>query len=112
MAAFIFDLDGTLVSFETHEPLPGAVETVNRLYDEGHRIIFTTRRGDLEFAGHAYYSRQATYSMLRLNEFKYHDIIFDVPSPRIVINDAGAYAVNVERNADVDYDKIAEALGE
>ena len=110
MSALIFDIDGTLTSFKDHKPLPGAFEMVNRLYDDGHRIIITTRRGDVEFKGHPVYSKQATYAFLRLNELKYHDILFDVPSPRVVINDDGAYAINVTRDSEDNAEVIANAV--
>jgi len=45
MAAFIFDIDGTLVKYHTNEWLPGAKEMLVRLFCDGNQLIFTTMRG-------------------------------------------------------------------
>ena len=53
---YCFDLDGTLCDTPMREddnkpgyleatPIPYMIEQVNRLYDEGHRIIIQTARG-------------------------------------------------------------------
>lgn len=45
---YVIDLDKTLVngpSYTACEPIPGRVEKINRLYDEGHTIIIYTARG-------------------------------------------------------------------
>ena len=45
----LFDLDGTICpqcggDYENLQPFPEAVETINRLYDEGHKIVIYTAR--------------------------------------------------------------------
>lgn len=45
---YVIDLDKTLLDgpcYAESEPIPGRVEVVNRLYDEGHTIILYTARG-------------------------------------------------------------------
>ena len=47
---YCFDIDGTLCSntdgsYEAAVPFPDMVARVNRLYDQGHRIILLTARG-------------------------------------------------------------------
>jgi hypothetical protein len=46
---YCFDLDGTLCSHEQNysnaKPLNNRIEILNKLYNEGHRIIIDTARG-------------------------------------------------------------------
>lgn len=99
MACFFFDIDGTLCKHGTQELLPGALETLTAIKAAGHEIILTTYRSG-KFLSPPF-STQATYEMLRLNQVPYDHILFDIESPRIVINDDGARAVEVERDSDV-----------
>jgi hypothetical protein len=92
------DIDGTIVDTGTEEPLPFAVERINEAYDRGHMIILTTMRG----SGFSHQSRLCCAETLRLLKsigLKYHDILFNIPSPRIVINDEGAGAINHPTNS-------------
>ena len=82
------DLDGTLFRHGTVEPLPLALEFLAALEERGHRIIFVTRRGDLEFEGHSVYGKAATLEMLRGYNLDTHTIIFDVRSPRVLVDDS------------------------
>ena len=84
MAAFFIDLDGTFFQFGTNIPLPGAVDIIRGLLAQNHQIIFTTRRSDTE---------DVRPIMKKLfNEDL--PVIPNVQSPRIVINDDGAGAIN------------------
>lgn len=101
MAAFFVDLDGTIFKHGTNDPLPGAIDFLRSINKKGHQLFFTTRRGK-EFSGHTVYDTAPTYSALRMlkSEYgiEYDDIIFNVVSPRVVVNDDGAYALSVETN--------------
>ena len=47
--AIMLDVDGTLVSFETHKVLPSSVDALRKIHDDGIRIVIATGRaaGDL-----------------------------------------------------------------
>jgi ribonucleotide monophosphatase NagD (HAD superfamily) len=50
MATIAVDFDGTIVTHsfpEIGEPVPGALDTLRELIDNGHRIILYTMRGNL-----------------------------------------------------------------
>jgi hypothetical protein len=100
MSCFL-DIDGTIVHTDTEEPLPGAVKAINELYEKGAMIVLTTLRGDgYAEAGYGVrFSRTNTIKMLKRIGLKYHHIIWNCPSPRIVINDDGAKAVNHPKNS-------------
>ena len=50
MTVYCFDIDGTICTntdgdYENAIPFEGAIEKINGLYDQGHKIIFYTARG-------------------------------------------------------------------
>lgn len=102
MAAFFFDLDGTLVKHGTFELLPGALEMLERLESEGHDIIITTRRGDREFPDHPVYGETPTRKWLLRSKIPHHQVVFDVVSPRVVVNDEHCSAFRHPANAEWD----------
>jgi hydroxymethylpyrimidine pyrophosphatase-like HAD family hydrolase len=83
MAAYFVDLDGTTFYFGTNKFLPNARENLLALKRAGHQLIFTTLRDDA-----ADVRRVLKRAGLDAT------IITGVQSPRVVINDDGAYAVN------------------
>ena len=107
MASYFVDLDGTFFLFGTQEPAPNAVETVRRLSSEGNDIIFTTLRvkHDPELG------EVATHRKLKDLGVPYLGIVWNVQSPRIVVNDDGAFAVRHPRNAPLLYDKLNPKTG-
>lgn len=44
MAAFLVDIDATLVEWGTTTPLPGAIASLQKLLRSGNQVIFTTQR--------------------------------------------------------------------
>lgn len=80
------DIDGTILHDETEEPLPYAIEEINKAYDEGYFVILTTFRG-VNWEVTNRFSQVNTLRLLKSIELKYHQIIWDSPSPRIIIND-------------------------
>lgn len=99
MAAYFIDLDGTILQHSTQIPLPGALEYLNQLYRDGHQIIFTTWRGNDVFGkNHPTYSQDVTLKTLKDLGIVYHDILFGIESPRVVVNDDGCHAVNRKSN--------------
>lgn len=91
MACYFVDWDGTFAKWGTEEPLPGALEQVTRWLAEGHQVVFTTQR-DPDWAN------KATEALRSLG-FKSSVVLADVSSPRVVINDAGAFAFNHVKDA-------------
>ena len=99
---YCFDLDGTICDtpmrpddnkpgYLEANPFPFMVEQVNRLYDEGHKIIIQTARGrgsGIDWTG-------LTKEQLRHWGVKYHDLepMFHKPTADIFIDDKG---INVE----------------
>ncbi len=77
---YLIDIDGTITDdvpneeperMKTCAPFPDALQTINRWYDQGHRIcFFTSRTEDL---------REITEKWLDKNGFKYHEILFGKP---------------------------------
>ena len=77
---FLIDIDGTVCEdIPNEEPermltaalIPGALEYINKWYDEGHIITFFTARTEAH--------RTNTEIWLKTNGFKYHGIIFGKP---------------------------------
>lgn len=96
------DIDGTLLNCSTEEPLPFAVEKINEAYTKGYMIILTTMRGgDSKVSGCDNYPQipcLLTIKQLKEIGLKYHTVIWNCPSPRIVLNDEGAIAHNHPRD--------------
>ena len=77
---FMIDIDGTICEdIPNEEPwrmadaevFEGAVETINKWYDEGHVVTFFTSRTENH--------REVTEEWLEKNGFKYHSILFGKP---------------------------------
>ena len=77
---YLIDIDGTITEdipneeperMVTCQPFPDALETINKLYDEGHQICFiTSRTEDL---------KEITAEWLNRHGFKYHSILCGKP---------------------------------
>lgn len=89
MAAYIFDVDGTIVNYHTSEWLEGAKEHIVKLYKEGHGIYFITMRGAHD-EGTIWSIENTENTILKdLDELGVgYTIIFNVQSPRIVVDDS------------------------
>ena len=57
--------------YPTANPFEGSKEEINKLYDEGNKIVFFTARENKD--------REITIEWLNNNGFKYHDLIMDKP---------------------------------
>lgn len=114
MAVLICDLDGTIFKWGTEEFLPGAAEQLGAWLRAGHQIIFTTQRApdkDFEYKLKCWCSNAPD----GLYPGQIH-VLFDIYSPRIVVNDQGAHAINHKRDAPFEHNlsdaiEVAEALG-
>ena len=108
LATFFIDIDGTIIRWSDEKPIESAVKTINAWYDAGHRIVITTYRGN-RISGGSHNGRFGvtnTIEELKKIGLKYHDILFDCPSPRIVINDGGSAAINHTQDAEWDYNIV------
>ena len=97
---YCFDLDGTICNtpiindkpaYHEANPIPFMVEQVNRLFDEGHKIIIMTARG----RGSGKNWTDWTIKQLDMWGVKYHELepMFHKPTADIFIDDKG---INVE----------------
>jgi hypothetical protein len=77
---YLVDIDGTVCEdIPNEEPermvnaaaFPGAVDTLNKWYDEGHIITFFTSRTEKH--------REVTEEWLKKNGFKYHTLLVGKP---------------------------------
>lgn len=89
MATYYIDIDDTIctlsgsMQYDTAEPIPLAIDKVNRLYSEGHTIIFWTARGTQSGLDW----RQLTESQLLSWGVQYHDLKFGKPAYDYFIDD-------------------------
>lgn len=93
MAALFFDLDGTLLDWNTDDWMPGAIEMLRELKQQGNQIIFMTFRGHSSVRWE--YSIERTTPLLEKLGIEYQ-ILFGVESPRIMFDDSPTYGVKVE----------------
>lgn len=96
MAAIISDLDGSAFTWGTNTFVPGAYERLRKFYDDGNEIIFVTQRDPV-------WSIASPEAYLK-SLFPNCTVLFGISSPRILINDAGAFAVNHPKNDPWTYD--------
>ena len=77
---YMIDIDGTITEdvpneeperMGTCEPFPDALKTLNKWYDEGHRICFFTSRTEDH--------REITEYWLNKHGFKYHSLLMGKP---------------------------------
>ena len=98
---YCFDLDGTICDTPLRKsdnkpgylestPFPFMVEQVNRLYDDGHKIIIMTARG----RGSGIDWTQLTREQLDRWGVKYHELepMFHKPHADIFIDDKGIHS--------------------
>jgi len=85
---YCFDIDGTLCSntdgdYSKAQPFYEVIAQVNRLYDEGHRILLYTARG----ATTGIDWREATKRQLEEWDVHYHALFMGKPTADIYIDD-------------------------
>lgn len=96
---YVIDIDGTICTsvkdgnYESALPIKSRIEKINKLYDEGHQIIYLTARGmgrydnDVNLAQARFY--EMTKLQLRLWNCKYHNLFLGKPSGDFYIDDKG-----------------------
>lgn len=108
--ALFFDLDGTVFYHGTGDPIGNSIDFIKTLHKEGYKIYFTTYRGPENWPDDSKYGKQTTLDQLDKLNVPYEDIIWDVPSPRIIINDDGVESVRVKTNEGFNLDEILDIL--
>lgn len=106
MATYIFDIDGVVYNYQTHKVIETEKIFINNLRKNGNKIVFLTRRGDQLWKGHPVFSKEATINTLKADGvlLEEDDILFDIPSPRIIFNDEGYDSHIVIRDKGIDKD--------
>lgn len=90
MRTIYVDIDGTICRTEGTDyaaavPLPERIAVVNRLYDEGHKIIIWTARGAL--AGVTLALCTMTKRQLATWGVRFHQLRFDKPLYDLLVDD-------------------------
>jgi len=85
---YCFDIDGTLCTntdgdYPNAQPFAQVIDHVNRLYDEGHRILLYTARG----ATTRIDWREMTEKQLKAWGVKYHALFLGKPTADVYIDD-------------------------
>ncbi len=87
---YCFDIDGTLCTntdgdYQTARPFDEVIARVNRLYDEGHRILLNTARGSTTGIDW----RELTERQLGDWGVRYHELFMGKPTADVYIDDKG-----------------------
>lgn len=84
---YVIDIDGTICTQEKNYadamPLLNRIEKINKLYDEGHTIVYFTARGTETGIDW----REITERQFKMWGVKYHDLIFGKPAADYYLDD-------------------------
>lgn len=95
---YVFDIDGTICTntngkYEQAMPYSSRIEMVNKLYDEGHTVIFHTARGMGSTNNNVYEAYNKWYgfteSQLKRWGVKYNMLLLGKPSGDFYVDDKG-----------------------
>ena len=99
---YVIDIDGTICdkpeSSDYHMSVPKSdrIAKINKLYDEGHYIVYLTARGMGRYNNNADLAKARFYDItelqLRLWGCKYHELFLGKPSGDFYIDDKGINA--------------------
>tara|TARA_R110000744_G_scaffold258584_1_gene373860 strand:- start:595 stop:915 length:321 start_codon:yes stop_codon:yes gene_type:complete len=96
---YVFDIDNTICytigsDYENSKPIKERIEKINKLYNEGHTVIFQTARGmgrshDNQFAAISMFYE---FTLKQLNSWgvKFHGLFLGKPSGDIYVDDKGS----------------------
>ncbi len=110
MATLVCDLDGCTFLWGTNTFVDGAYDELKKFSDAGGRLVFITQRdSNMEWA-----MPLAKTELYLRSLFPGCVVLFGYTSPRIIMNDAGAAAINHPSNAPWNYDlkSIVKQMGE
>ena len=87
---YVIDIDGTICKEEGdvigREPYKNRILQINKLYDEGHTIVYLTARGLKSGRGELHY-RPITEQQLEEWGCKYHELAFKTHDADLFIDD-------------------------
>jgi len=99
---YVFDIDGTICTkhcelkgddYRDSEPFVDRIDKINKLYDEGHEIIYMTARGMGRHKNNPQAAIQDFYTLTaeQLEQWgcKYHLLFLGKPSAHFYIDDKG-----------------------
>tara|TARA_R110001592_G_scaffold215560_1_gene468941 strand:+ start:609 stop:938 length:330 start_codon:yes stop_codon:yes gene_type:complete len=96
---YVFDIDDTICTKEKNQdydksiPMKSRILAINKLYDQGHHIIFNTARGMGRYGNVAFKARSKFYDMtlkqLESWNVKFHELHLGKPSGDFYIDDKG-----------------------
>lgn len=100
---YIVDIDGTICDkpegmhhdgdYSISIPITDRIEKINKLYDEGHIIVYLTARGMGRFKDNTDLAKKEFYELtetqLKSWGCKYHNLILGKPSGDYYIDDKG-----------------------
>ena len=99
---YVIDIDGTICdkedgkSYSSSTPKRDRIEAINRLYDDGHLIVYLTARGMGRYDNNAKLAEANLkyITELQLKEWgcKYHELFMGKPSGDVYIDDKGVNA--------------------
>ena len=104
---YVFDIDGTICTktdgdYTKAIPMRNRIDFINKLYDEGHKIIFLTARGMGRFSNDRSKAELQFYNLTKsqLESWgaKHHELFLGKPSGDIYVDDKGAKDVNFFRD--------------
>ena len=104
---YVIDIDGTICEnvdgrYEFASPIQDRISKINKLYEDGHHIIYLTARGmgrskdDSDLAIKLFY--ELTENQLKSWGCKYHKLLLGKPSADFYIDDKGINANEFFRN--------------
>lgn len=87
---YFIDMDNTIchtegTAYAEAQPWPDRIAVVNRLFDEGHRVVIWTARGSLN--GVTLALRMLTKRQLEKWGVKHHDLRLDKPFFDVLVDD-------------------------
>jgi hypothetical protein len=100
---YVVDIDGTICTntngdYEKAQPFPERIQKINKLYDEGHTIVYLTARGMGRYKDNHLKAHLEFWSLTnqQLNEWgaKHHRFIIGKPSGDYYIDDKGVSDVD------------------
>lgn len=96
---YVVDIDGTICTtvlggnYEDAEPIQSHIDKINKLYDEGHQIIYLTARGMGRYGNNASLAKKMFYEFTNDQLIrwgcKYHKLMLGKPSGDYYIDDKG-----------------------
>jgi len=100
---YVVDIDGTICYPGTDDqrythavPRNDRIDTINRLYDEGHYIVYLTARGMGRFKNSRMLSHREfydfTYDQLKSWGCKFHELHLGKPAADYYIDDKGIHS--------------------